>query len=91
VSLKEWHIRSQAALDTVTNIVFDIAKSLVNGSPEITATTLIDAMPPIFPYIARASLRHISHKPQSEDTKSAMDILERAIKSYFYRWRVSND
>jgi hypothetical protein len=84
-TLEEWHKRSREALDTVTKMVVDIAASL------IVATQTIDVMPPIYPYIAHAALRHIRSNTQREDTswpRSAQDVLQASLDKYRARWSV---
>jgi len=92
--LEEWYKRSQEALDTVTKMVVDIAESLVVASPINTATYMIDAMPPMYPYIARAALRHIHSSTQRGNVgvlRSAEDVLQTSLDRYFQRWSVSDD
>ncbi|OKL61727.1 hypothetical protein UA08_03064 [Talaromyces atroroseus] len=87
-------IRSQEALDTVTKVVVDIAESVILGFPANTATSVIDAMPPMFPYITRAALTHINNRVQNENTswlRSDEDVLQTAINKYFQRWNVNTD
>jgi hypothetical protein len=77
--LEEWYKRSQEALDTVTKMVVDTAEFLIATAPANTATHMIDAMPPIYPYIALAVLRHIHSSTQREDVgwlMGAEDVLQ---------------
>jgi hypothetical protein len=92
--LEEWYKRSQEALDTVTKMVVDIAKSLIAVSPANTATHTVDAMPPMYPYIAHAALKHIHSSTQRQDVgwlRSAEDVLQASLDKYFQRWSVSDD
>jgi hypothetical protein len=69
-------------------MVVDIAENL------IAATLMIDGMPPMYPYIARAALRHIHSSTQREDVgwlRSAEDVLQTSLDKYFQRWSVSDD
>ena len=87
--LEEWYKRSHEALDTVTKMVVDIAQSLIAASPANTATHLIDTMPPMYPYIARAALRHIHSSTEREDVgwmRSAEDVLQTSLSKYLQRW-----
>ncbi|KAI9742754.1 MAG: hypothetical protein M1818_003483 [Claussenomyces sp. TS43310] len=63
--LEDWSKRSQEALDTVMKMVVDIAESLIAASLANTATK-IDAMPPMYPYIARTALRYIHSTPRED-------------------------
>ena len=75
-------------------MVVDIAESLIAASPANTATHMIDGMPPTYPYIARAALRHIHNSTQREDVgwlRSAEDVLQTSLDKYFQRWSVSDD
>ena len=66
-------------------MVVDIAETL------IADTAIIDAMPPMYPYIARAALRHVRSIGQREDfgwLRSAEDVLQISIDRYFERWSV---
>jgi hypothetical protein len=75
-------------------MVVDIAEPLIAASPANTATHTIDAMPPMYPYIARAALRHIRSSTQREDVgwlRSAEDVLQISLDTYFQRWSVNND
>ncbi|KAF7556148.1 hypothetical protein G7Z17_g1640 [Cylindrodendrum hubeiense] len=89
--LEEWQKRSQEALDTVTKIVFDTAESLVAASP--VNTVIIDSMPPTYPYIARAALRHIHSDTRKENVaclKSAEEVIQTSLDKYFKRWSVGD-
>jgi hypothetical protein len=70
-------------------MVVDIAESLI-GPP---ATSMIDDMPPTYPYIARASLRHIQKKTRGECNGwlKSEEVLTTSLSRYFQRWGVSND
>jgi len=73
-------------------MVVDIAESLIAASPANTATDMTDSMPPIYPYIARAALRHISSSIQRENVgwlRSAKDVLQKSLHKYFQRWSVN--
>jgi hypothetical protein len=75
-------------------MVVDIAESLIAASPTNTMTHMIDAMPPVYPYIARAALRHIGNSTQREDVswlRSAEDMLQTSLDKYLQRWSVSDD
>jgi hypothetical protein len=75
-------------------MVVETAESLIAASPANTATHLIDAMPPMYPYIARAALRHIHSSTQREDVgwlRSAEDVLQTSLDKYFQRWSVGDD
>ena len=92
-SLEEWCKRSQEALDTITKMVVDIAESLIAASPVKPATHRIDAMPPMYPYIVHAALRHIHSSTQREDVSwmgSAEDVLHTSLDKFFQRWNVSD-
>jgi hypothetical protein len=72
----------------------DIAENLIAASPANTATCMVDGMPPMYPYIARAALRHIHSRTQREDVdwvRSAEDVLQTSLDKYFQRWSVSDD
>jgi len=87
--LEKWYKRSQEALDTVTKMVVDIAEWLISSSPGNAATDTVDAMPPMYPYIARAALRNIHSSTQSEDTgwiRNAEDVLQTCLVKYLQRW-----
>ncbi|EXJ89344.1 hypothetical protein A1O3_02411 [Capronia epimyces CBS 606.96] len=102
--LEEWYQRSQEALDTVTKMVVDIAESLIaatatttarnaTASPTNTTTTThtVDAMPPIYPYVARAALRHICSSAQRADAgwlRGAENVLQASLDKYSQRWSV---
>lgn len=70
-------------------MVVDIAESLV----ETPATSLIDGMPPTYPYIARAALRHIHNKTPGEHVGwlKSEEVLTTSLSRYFQRWGVSYD
>jgi hypothetical protein len=92
--LEEWCKRSQEALDTVTKMVVDIAESLIAASPANMATHKVDAMPPMYPYIARAALRHIHSSTRREGVgwlRSAEGVLQTSLNKYFERWNVCDD
>lgn len=74
-------------------MVVDIAESLIAASPTNTTTTTVDAMPPMYPYIARAALRHVHSSTRGEDVGwlSADDVLQTSLDKYFQRWSVSDD
>ena len=61
--LGEWHRTSREALDTVTKMVVDIPDSLT----EKTTVFTVDAMPPVYPYVVRAALRHIHSRSPKGD------------------------
>ena len=93
--LEEWHKRSQEALDTITKMVANIAESLIDLSPANAATSMMDAMPPMYPYIARTALKNIHRnlQTQREDAgwwRSAEDVLQTSLNKYFQRWGVSD-
>ncbi|KAF2491658.1 hypothetical protein BU16DRAFT_565360 [Lophium mytilinum] len=93
IPLEEWYKRSLGVLDTATKMVVEIAETLVAASPANTATQPIDAMPPMYPYIARAALRHIHSSTRSEGVdcmSSAEDVLQTSLDRYFQRWGVSD-
>lgn len=92
-SLDEWHKSSQDALDTVTKMVVDTAECLIAMSPTNTTTQMIDAMPPMYPYVARAALRHIRRRSQREEVswlRSAEDVIQPSLDKYFQRWSVTD-
>lgn len=70
-------------------MVVDIAESLI-GPP---ATSMIDDMPPTYPYIARASLRHIRNKTRGEciSWSKSEEVLTTSLRRYFQRWGVSDE
>jgi hypothetical protein len=75
-------------------MVVDIAETLIAASPANAVTHTIDAMPPMYPYIARATLRHIHSGTQREDVgwlRNAEDVLQTSLDKYFQRWSVSDD
>ena len=75
----------------MTKIVVDIAETLIVASPANTGTQTIDAMPPIYPYIARAALRQVRSIAPTEDgswLRSAEDVLRMSIHRYCERWSV---
>lgn len=90
--LEEWHRRSQEALDAVTKMVVDIAESLVATSSANTATYTVDAMPPMYSYVARAALKNIRSSTQREDggwLRNAENVLQSSLDKYLERWSVS--
>ena len=77
-------------------MVVDIAESLlIDASPTNMAIYTIDFMPPTYPYVARAALKHIHSNTQREDVadrlRSAEDVLRTSLDKYFQRWSVSDD
>jgi hypothetical protein len=83
-SLDEWRRGSQAALDTVTKMVVDIADSHENVPPE-----RVDLLPPNFSYAVLAALRHIRTKPRAEDwLREAEDRLRASLSRFDRRWGV---
>jgi hypothetical protein len=75
-------------------MVIDTAETLIATSPANTATHTIDAMPPMYPYIARAARRHIHSNTQRGGVgwlRSAEDTLQTSLDKYFQRWGVSDD
>lgn len=93
-SLDEWQKRSQDALDTVTKMVIDIANNLIAPSPANTKTRLIDGMPPMYPYIARAALLHIKSRIQMEDIdwmRGAENTARISLDKYSQRWGLTED
>jgi hypothetical protein len=70
-------------------MVVDIAETLIAASPANTQVQMIDAMPPIYPYIARAALKHVRNSTQRESVgwlRSAEDVLHTSLDKYFRRW-----
>jgi hypothetical protein len=75
-------------------MVIDTAETLISTSPTNTAMHTIDAMPPMYSYIARAALRYIHSNTQREGVgwlRSAEDVLQTSLDKYFQRWGVSDD
>ena len=73
-------------------MVVDIAESLVDESPGSTALLAIDAMPPTYPYIARAALKHLRSSADAEDLDwlgRAKQALQTSLDKYFRRWGVT--
>ena len=92
--LGEWHNKSQEALDTVTKMVVDIAEFIIGGSKTNTATHIVDLMPPMYPYIVHAALRHIHSSPKRKDISwlsGAEDVLQASLDRYLQRWSVNHD
>jgi hypothetical protein len=90
--VEDWHKQSQQALETVAKIVLDIAETLIGPSPGNTAMHTIDGMPPMYPYIACAALRHIHSSAQMQDVGwlgNAEDVLRVSLDRYFQHWSVS--
>lgn len=85
-SLEEWKISSQAALDTATRMVMDIAECHGGLSAEFVNST-----PPSHIYIVRASLRHMYNRAGSGDIPWSPDS-EEQLHFYFNqfnrRWGV---
>lgn len=83
-SLEDWHSSSRAALETVTQMVVDIADS----HDTITAR-VIESLPPIYLYIARAALRNLhghtawKHDP---DLRAAEERLRTSLELRSRRW-----
>jgi hypothetical protein len=91
---EEWNKRSQEALDTVTKMVVEIAEIPITASAANTPTKMIDSMPPIFPYIVRAALKHIHISAQREDVgwlRSEEGVLRTSLGKYFQRWGVNDN
>lgn len=75
-------------------MVVDVAESLIAASTDTTAIHMVDGMPPIYPYVAGAALRHIRSSTQREDAgwlRSAEDVLQTFLDKYSQRWNASND
>ncbi len=73
-------------------MVVDTAEFLVTGSTAHTATQIVDAMPPMYPYVAQAALRHIHSSNYREDVgwmKDAEEVLQTSLKKYFQRWSMA--
>ncbi|KEF61058.1 uncharacterized protein A1O9_02623 [Exophiala aquamarina CBS 119918] len=91
--LEGWYRNSQEALETVTKIVIDIAESLLAPATANTVTFTVDAMPLVYPYNARAALKHINTSTRVEDAdwlRNADGVLKKSLDRYFERWGVSN-
>lgn len=87
-SLEEWRRSSQAALDTVTKMVDDIANSHENMAPHP-----VDSLPPSYAYIVRAALQHIRHSsPWKDDAgqRVAEERLRNDLKRVNRRWGVQD-
>lgn len=89
--LEEWHKRSQEALNTVTKMVVDIAQSLVACAADAKYT--VDAMPPTYPYIARAALSHARRIVDKEMDwmSNAENILQSSHDMFSQRWGITHD
>lgn len=91
--MEGWYRSSQEALDTVTKIVVDIAESLIAPAPANTATFTVDAMPLVYPYNARAALKHLDTSTRVEDAdwlRNADGVLKKSLVRYFKLWGVSD-
>lgn len=74
-------------------MVKDIADTLLTSSPANTTTQIIDGMPPVYPYIAYAGLRHIRRSAQRGNIdwlKSAEEMIQRSLDTWFQRWSVDD-
>jgi hypothetical protein len=74
-------------------MVVDIARTLIATSPANTLLQMIDGMPPMYPYIARAALRHIHNSNQREGASwqgNEEYVLQTSLDKYFQRWGVSD-
>ncbi|KIW04095.1 hypothetical protein, variant [Verruconis gallopava] len=90
-SLEQWQQRSREALDTVTKMALDILQFLSAAHLESAATPRIDAMPPMYPYVACAALDHLHHTSQNKDVAwlaGAVDLLRRFFARYYQHWTV---
>ncbi|KAE8395117.1 hypothetical protein BDV23DRAFT_169123 [Aspergillus alliaceus] len=84
VKWEERKRRSNDTLDTVTNMVIDIAGSHVNMSPH-----LIDLLPPSCVYITRAALKHIHDNAALKYEKWLWETdkqLEILLDQFGHRW-----
>jgi hypothetical protein len=75
-------------------MVVDIAKFLVATSPVNTTTYTVDVMPPMYPHLAHAALKHIRSSAQRENVawlESAEDVIQTSLSEYFRRWGVCDD
>jgi len=69
-------------------MVIDIAESLC------VSERMLDGMPPMYPYIARAALRYIESEAGMEDggwLERGGEVLRGSLGRYFGRWGVSGD
>lgn len=83
-SLDKWRGGSQAALDTITKMVVDIADSHEHVPPE-----RMDSLPPSFCYAVITALRHI-HTKSDPDTwlREAEERLRGSLYRFDCRWGV---
>lgn len=91
--MEGWLQRSQEALDIVTKMVVDIAETLVSAPPINGVPRIVDAMPPTYPYIARAAMRYVHRNVQREDvdwSSSAEEVLQASLGIYFQRWSIDD-
>lgn len=75
-------------------MVIDIAESLIAPTGEDMTTYTVDTMPPIYPYNARAALKHIHTRTRAEDDswlRNAENVLQASLDKYFQRWGVRDD
>lgn len=53
---------------------------------------MIDTMPPIYPYVAHAALKHIQSNIQREDVgclRNAENVLQIVLEKYSRRWNLN--
>ncbi|KAH6617167.1 hypothetical protein F5144DRAFT_585644 [Chaetomium tenue] len=83
-SLDEWCGGSQAALDTITKMVVDIA-----DSHEHVPTERMDSLPPSFCYTVLSALRHIRAKSRADTwLQEAEERLRVSLYRFDFRWGV---
>ena len=83
-SLDEWRGGSQAALDTITKMVVDIADSHEHVPPE-----RMDSLPPSFCYDVLLAVRHIHTKPHTDTwLREAEERLRGSLYRFEHRWGV---
>ncbi len=86
-STEEWRKNSQAALDTVTKMVIDIADSHENMVPYP-----INSLTPSYAYILRAALKHVRGSTWRQNVwpRDAEERLQSSLDRSNHRWGVVN-
>lgn len=75
-------------------MVVDMAESILADSVANATTKTIDAMPPTYPHIARAALKHIRSSKQGETLSwpdTAEDVIQTSLDRYVQRWALNID
>ncbi|KAI9708023.1 MAG: hypothetical protein M1820_004227 [Bogoriella megaspora] len=86
--IDDWHKRASEALDTITKMVVDIGETLVADM------STVDGMPPMWPYVVRAALKHLSSSSGRENNgwmETAEEILKTSLSKYLRRWGISEE